>query len=401
MEERSEEVRKRFRQLAEIGKDENGGISRIFGSAFMEQAQESIRAYFEECGLSSWTDTAGNVHGLLSCGQENAPEIYIGSHLDTVKEGGMFDGLLGIIAGAECVRTIRKEKFPLSCNLHVIATNGEEGNELGGTFGSRAMAGALPLESQDYAEKLKKFGYSAEELEKAQLDSRHALCYLELHIEQGPTLWKHGEQIAAVTGIVGLRRYKVTVHGTSNHAGTTMMEDRNDALVRAAQLILEGDRLARKTGRNFVETVGIMNVYPGSAPVIPSRAEMVLEIRNEDEKLMDAFMEEYREMAGKIGKVEIEPLVRKAPVACDSKLAGVIEEVCREQGVPCRRMPSGATHDGNAMALLMPVGMIFVPSRDGISHSPEEWTDWEDAWRGIEVLTETVKKLQREEKSSC
>lgn len=398
MADRSEIIRKKFQKLAEIGKDDQGGLNRVFGSTFMEQAQKSIGAYFEECGLSVWMDTAGNVHGKLSCGNKNAREIYMGSHLDTVKEGGMFDGLLGIMAAAECARSLREEKYPLSCDLHVIATNGEEGNELGGTFGSRALAGELPLESVDYAVKLKKYGYTPEDLKKAIVSSHDPLCYLELHIEQGPTLWKHGEQIGAVTGIVGLRRYKVTVHGKSNHAGTTMMEDRDDALVSAAKLILEGDRLARKIGRNFVETVGIVHVFPGSAPVIPSRVEMVLEIRNEDEKLMDSFIREYEETAGKIAKVDIEMLVKKSPVLCAENLTDIIEKACAEKNISCRRMPSGATHDGNAMASLMPVGMIFVPSKNGVSHSPDEWTEWKDARVGFEILKETVKKLQREEK---
>lgn len=398
MADRSEIIRKKFQKLAEIGKDDQGGLNRVFGSTFMEQAQKSICAYFEECGLSAWMDTAGNVHGKLSCGNKNAREIYIGSHLDTVKEGGMFDGLLGIVAAAECARFLREEKYPLSCDLHVIATNGEEGNELGGTFGSRAIAGELPLESVDYAVKLKKYGYTPEDLKKAIVSSHAPLCYLELHIEQGPTLWKHGEQIGAVTGIVGLRRYKVTVHGKSNHAGTTMMEDRDDALVSAAKLILEGDRLAKKIGRNFVETVGIVHVFPGSAPVIPSQVEMVLEIRNEDEKLMDSFVREYEETAGKIAKVDIEMLVKKSPVLCAENLTDIIEKACAEKNISCRRMPSGATHDGNAMASLMPVGMIFVPSKNGVSHSPDEWTEWKDAWVGFEILNETVKKLQKEEK---
>lgn len=398
---KAEEVWEKFKKIAEIGKDEKGGISRTFGSIPLDQARVKIGEYFQECGMTVWYDTAGNVHGWLDCEKENAPEICMGSHLDTVKEGGMFDGLLGIVAAAECVRTLREEKISRSCNLHVIATNGEEGNDLGGTFGSRAMAGILPLDSPEYTEKLKKYGFSREKLSQAVLDPKDKLCYLELHIEQGPTLWKHGVEIGVVTGIVGLQRYKVTVHGKSNHAGTTMMEDRDDALVSAAKLILEGDRLARETGRNFVETVGNIHVYPGSAPVIPSRVEMILEIRNEDEGLMASFMYAYGIAAEKIAKTDIELLVKKSPITCSSKLTDVMEEVCEEQGISCRRMPSGATHDGNAMAKLMPVGMIFVPSKEGISHSSEEWTEWKDAWRGINVLVETVKKLQSEEKLSC
>ena len=390
-------VREKLEEFSKIGMDESGAVNRIFGSKIIQEGQRRLIEYFRECGLKAQQDSVGNIHGVLSCGKQNAEEILIGSHFDTVKQGGIFDGLLGIIAGAEIARMLKEEKYALTKDLHIIATNGEEGNALGGTFGSRAMMGLLPCSSEEYLAKASSFGYSQKALEDAQMDTSRAKCYLELHIEQGPTLYNHSEKIGIVTGIVGLRRYRVTIYGVSNHAGTTMMEDRRDALVAAAKIILLGDELARKLERDFVETVGVLNVYPGSAPVIPNRVEMILEIRNEDENLMDRFISIFTEQAKKIAKVKIEPDVKKEPVRCNDELIKIIEDKCRQKNVPFRKMPSGATHDGNAMAKKMPVGMIFVPSKNGISHSKEEWTDWEDIDSGVNIFKEVIKCLVSKE----
>lgn len=381
-------------KIASIGAHEDGATNREFGTENYKMGQHAIEEYFKECGMSTFVDTVGNVHGILLCGDENAEEIWLGSHIDTVNHGGPFDGLLGVIVGAEVIREIKRSGVKLSKSLHLIGTNGEEGNDMGGTFGSRAMMGMLPLDDEKYLALGEKFGFSKEDMEKAVLDTSKAACWLELHIEQGPTLDKYGEQIGIVTGIVGLRRYKVTVFGHSNHAGTTMMADRVDALVSAAKLVLMGDALAREIGHNFVETVGLFQIHPASVAVIPDRVEMVVEIRNEDESLMNLFLKEYIKRARELAEITIETVVEKAPIKCGKDLITTIEEVCKEQEVKYRIMPSGATHDGNAMAMKMPVGMIFVPSVNGISHDKEEWTEWEDIYRGADVLLNTLLKLE-------
>lgn len=380
-------------KIVAIGAHENGGTNRVFGTPNYDLGMEYIIKYFKECGMETYVDSAKNVHGILSCGDSNAEEIWMGSHIDTVVQGGPFDGLLGVVTAAEAIRDIKLSGAKLTKTLHLIGTNGEEGNDMGGTFGSRAMMGMLPLDDDKYIELGKTFGYTKEDLVNAIADTSKAKCWLELHIEQGPTLDKYGEQIGVVTGIVGLRRYKVSVHGESNHAGTTMMVDRNDALVSAAKIILMGDTLARELDHNFVETVGLLTLHPSSVAVIPDRVDMVVEIRNEDVNLMDKFIEEFKVRAKDIAEVTIEPIVDKAPIKCDEELINIIEESCKEIEAVYRIMPSGATHDGNAMAMKMPVGMIFVPSVNGISHAKEEWTEWEDIYRGTEVLRSTILKL--------
>ena len=256
-----ENLQKRMSEFAEIGREKDGGISRTFGSSAMEQGIRMMQEYFRNCGMKTYVDSVGNVHGILEGSDQDAGELLVGSHLDTVKEGGIFDGLLGIVAGAECARRMKEEGISHAMSLHLIATNGEEGNELGGTFGSRAMMGLLPIEDPEFLRKAQKYGFSRQNLKEAILDTGRAKGYLELHIEQGPTLVRHQEEIGIVTGIVGLRRYRVVVHGESNHAGTTMMEDRQDALVSAAKVILLGDRNWQdELEHHFVETVGILQV---------------------------------------------------------------------------------------------------------------------------------------------
>lgn len=396
-----ENLQKRMSEFAEIGREEDGGISRTFGSPAMEQGIRKMQEYFRNCGMKTYVDPVGNVHGILEGNNQEAGELLVGSHLDTVKEGGIFDGLLGIVAGAECARRMKEEGLSHAMSLHLIATNGEEGNELGGTFGSRAMMGLLPLEDPEFLRKAQKYGFSRQNLKEAILDTGRAKGYLELHIEQGPTLVRHQEEIGIVTGIVGLRRYRVVVHGESNHAGTTMMEDRKDALVSAAKVILLGDKLAREMGHHFVETVGILQVYPSSAPVIPNRVEMVLEIRNDSTERMDRFLAQFQEMAKEIAELEISAMVEKDPVQCAKEWVTGFEELCKEKEIKYRIMPSGATHDGNAFATKLPIGMIFVPSVNGISHSKEEWTEWEDAQRGVDLLYEMLKKRMAKEEISC
>lgn len=370
------------------------GISRTFGSIAAADAGCELKKMFEECGMKSYVDGAGNVHGFFLSGQPNAKEIVVASHYDTVVHGGLYDGLLGVVSGTEAAKAIEKNlNQGWAYDLHVIATNGEEGNELGGTFGSRAMMGMLPLESKEWLQKAQEYGYTKEKLKSAILDSTRIACYLELHIEQGPTLFNRGQKIGVVTGIVGLRRYRVTVSGRSNHSGTTMMEDRDDALVKAARLIAEANDLAVEIGHNLVETVSVMDVFPGANAVIPGKVEYTMEIRDEDKAVMDLFMRKFMDLSKKYKEIAVEPIVAKDPVKCDKKLQQLIADICEKKEISYRHMSSGATHDGNAMASKLPIAMIFVPSRNGVSHCKEEWTEWEDCCLGTEILYETIFEL--------
>ncbi len=391
-----EKIKRDMLALASIGQDESGGINRVFGSGYMKTATNAVSEYMSEAGMDVRVDSVGNVHGIYAPNGTKGKEILIGSHLDTVPGGGVYDGLLGIVGAVETVRMLRYDNINLSSPIHVIATNGEEGNDLGGTFGSRAMMGLLDTEDPNYLSCAESFGYTKEDLEAAIFSPYNCACYLELHIEQGKTLYENHESIGIVTGIVGLQRYEISIVGEANHAGTTMMEYRRDALVAAAGLIIEADRMARDYGRQMVATIGKLNLYPNSVAVIPGSVTMILEIRNQEESVMEEFISEFEQRAAIIApnvSISFSTVVKKAPVHCDKKIISTIENACREKNVSCRLMPSGATHDGNAMATKLPIGMIFVPSVDGISHDRHEKTEWEDVMCGIDILYNTVKEL--------
>lgn len=386
--------------FAAYGKETGGGVSRVFGSEAYRKAAIDLSEYMRACGMESFIDPVGNVHGILRAEAENKSgrEILIGSHLDTVKEGGIFDGLLGVLAGIFAVNRLKWEGKHLSDDIHVIATNGEEGNDLGGTFGSRCLTGKVNLEDEDFLKRAKAFGFSKTDLEEAKMDFSKAKCWLELHIEQGKTLEEENKDIGIVTGIVGLWRYGIRIKGESNHAGTTMMEYRKDALVRAAQIIAGGDALARQMGHDLVATFSKVQIHPNVIAVINDQVDMILECRNRNAEILEDFITQMQKQFQTedpkapitVGFTE---LVKKAPVPCDETLVKQIEEVCREHHTNYRKMPSGATHDGNMIALKIPIGMIFVPSKKGISHSKEEWTEWSQCERGAKVLYESICRI--------
>lgn len=385
--------KKNMEELGIIGKSENGGINRIFGSNEILIAQQYIFQYMKNSGMECWIDPVGNVHGIYKCNNKSAHSILIGSHFDTVKEGGCFDGVLGVVGAIECVKELNKMNITLKHDIHVIATNGEEGNDLGGTVGSRAMMGLIDYNKSAFLSKAKEFNLTKEDFKNTQIDTQKIDCYLELHIEQGKTLEIKNKEIGIVTGIVGLERYLITVSGTSNHAGTTMMEYRDDALVKSSRIILYVNELAKAFQHNFVATIGKLENFPNAVAVIPSQVKMVLEIRNQDASLMSEYMSKIKEKINHEKKIIIEPLIKKRPVQCSASIIQTIQEVCTQQSFSYQKMPSGATHDGNAMALKMPIGMIFVPSKGGVSHSKYEWTEYEQAFKGVKVLYETIKKV--------
>ncbi|MFI3211993.1 MAG: hydantoinase/carbamoylase family amidase [Eubacteriales bacterium] len=385
-----ERIKQQTVKFAAIGQAIDGSISRVFGSEYYEKASIEMKEYMEEVGMVSYIDSVGNVHGLLKCEKKDAQEIVIGSHLDTVKEGGIFDGLLGIIVAVEIVRELILKKQLGNYHVHVVATNGEEGNELGGTFGSRAMMGMLELESEEFLTKALTFGYTEEDLKQAIYDTTRCKCYLEMHVEQGRTLDELNIPVGIVTGIVGLERYQIEVNGISNHAGTTMMTYRDDAVVKGAKLIDQVDLLARDMGQNLVATFSKINISPNALAVINHQMTMILECRNENLSIMQQFIDSVEVYVEELTGTHMQETVKKAPVTCDEQIIETIERICVENDTKYIKMPSGATHDGNFFAKKMPIGMVFVPSIGGMSHSKEENTAWEDIQIGADVLLKTV-----------
>jgi hydantoinase/carbamoylase family amidase len=396
-------IKEHLLDIGGVGRGEDGAVNRLLFTPEYDAAAEKLMAYMQASGLTVHRDSVGNIHGILPATRPNAPTLYIGSHLDTVRDGGLYDGAMGVIAGVECARRFVAEEIDRSFNLHILATNGEEGNDLGGTFGSRCMMGLIDFDQPGYLDIAAGFGLTSQDMEQAKLDTTDALGYLELHIEQGKTLDEAGEDLGVVTGIVGLRRWQITVLGEANHAGTTMMEFRHDAMVAASRLIVRIDEMAREYGHDLVATVGKFQLFPNSAPVVPGKAELVLEVRSREDEKMLAFFRRVQDAATEIEGVEFQfsPIVAKAPVQCDDDFISALEAACCKSGLRWRKMSSGATHDGNAFAMKMPIGMLFVPSKDGISHNKREFTTWEQIDAGVETLYQALLELNRQHREGA
>jgi hydantoinase/carbamoylase family amidase len=391
-------IRENILKVGEIGKDENGGISRIAFSKEFNEASNVLISLMEEAGLEVSRDKLGNIFGKRNGSDNSLPAIMIGSHLDTVKNGGLFDGNLGIAAALECINVLNDNNQVTSHPIEIAAFNAEEGSELGGTFGSRGLCSLINLEEKDLKEKLGIYRLTVEDLKEAAKDVKGIKAFLELHIEQGGKLEKNKNSVGIVEGIVGITRYKVIVKGEANHAGTTPMSLRRDALTGAAKLILEIDSIARNAGDPFVTTIGKMELFPGSVNVIPGRVEFVLEMRELSQDRIDKLFTEIQKAAKTLEGVDVdfEILIKKPPVKLDYKIVDVIENECKAGNVKYERMPSGAGHDAAAMAEKVSTAMIFVPSKDGKSHCAEEWTEWEDIVIGTETLLNTLIKIDQE-----
>lgn len=394
-----ESIKFNLLRIGKYGQDETGAVTRLlFSEAYQQASQELIR-YMEEAGMRTWVDRIGNIHGIYSGDNDDDKTILLGSHLDTVKNGGLFDGLLGVITSIECVREFNEQNIKLDHNIEVVAFNAEEGNILGGTFGSRCVMGLIDTSDEELLNKASTFNLTKEDLEGARMNTESIDCYLELHIEQGNTLEKRQKDIGVVNGIVGLQRYEISIKGVHNHSGTTMMENRKDALVELSKLIVKIDELARRYGNNLVATVNDVKISPNVLGVITGEVECVLEIRNLDHELMEEFIKEISNYLKGAGGFEsaISKIISKQPVDCHPQIVAIMDDICKENTMSYEIMPSGATHDANAMAERMPVGMIFVPSKDGISHSKDEYTKWEHITVGAELLYKTILKIDQVE----
>lgn len=349
-------------------------------------------------GLDVRRDAAANVIGTLAGTRPSLRPIAIGSHTDTVPEGGPLDGALGVAAAIACARAIRSSGLEMRHSLEVIDFAAEEATMGGGVLGSRAMAGQLELselegpawDGRPISQHLETAGVEPERFATAARPKDSLAAYLELHIEQGGVLEQEGAQIGVVEGIVGIRRYELTFLGQANHAGTTPMRGRRDALVMAAPFVSGVRELALAEG--IVGTVGTLAVHPGASNVIPGRVELTCEIRSLDDGVLTRAEWRLVELASAQGGT-MEPLSATAPVRSARRLVDALTSACGRLGLSYRVMPSGAGHDAMCMAAITDMVMLFVPSRGGVSHSPDEYTSREDIGRGARVLLETLRDL--------
>jgi hydantoinase/carbamoylase family amidase len=384
-------------EAAQIGAD-RGGVSRFAWTPELARANEWLIARLEELGLATETDAAGNVFGRWEEGLGSA--VLIGSHLDTVPCGGRFDGALGVVAALEAVRALKREGATLRRPLWLVSFNDEEGSRFQtGMLGSRAFVGDVDLEDwrrRGVADAMGEAGFDFDRLADAHAVDRVGV-YLELHIEQGPVLEQEGVDIGVVTAIAGLLGFRVRLIGEANHAGTTPMAARRDALVGAARVILALRDEARAHA-DMTANVGMCTVEPGGFNVIPGLAEFTVDVRGTDADAFaraEAFVRKTVEEVAKEEQLGLEVVEthRKPPTPLDPELQELLASSAAEEGASVRRMASGAGHDAMVLAKRVPAAMLFVPSRGGISHSPEEFTPAEQCELGARVMTRAVRSL--------
>lgn len=378
-----------------IGWKEGEGLFREAYSPKYLEARDYIKEKLEEAGLTTRLDTVGNLFGRLEGTDRGASTLLAGSHLDAVKAGGILDGPLGIVSALEALRAIREQGIRPRHSLEAVAFIAEEGGPLGGTFGSRSFTGQM--ETPPAPEVLAEFGLSTEDVKAAKGDLDNYGAYLEYHIEQGPVLWRKGLPVGIPTAIVGITRYRVTVTGAANHAGTTPMLERKDALYEASAVIHRWIDFMRSQ-ENIVCNVGFLDVEPGQIGIVPGKVSFGVEIRSTEDSrtamAAEALKKYLSEMEGCHGEAVL--WVEKPPVRLDDGLIGAIESVSGELGYASLLMPSGASHDASPLARVMPTGMLFVPSVGGVSHCMEEFSENDDMVKGATVLANALIRLDRE-----
>jgi len=395
-------LRRRLEALGQIGGTPGGGVTRMSYRAEHAAAVRLAAEWMREAGAAPAVDAWGNLHGLVPGADSARPPVAAGSHLDTVPNGGIFDGGLGVVAAIEAAQAVREAGGRPARPLLLLAFAEEEGTSFGvGCLGSLGVTGRAPAPETIYdregvtaAARLRAFDPG---LERAPVPEAMA-AYLELHIEQGPMLASRGALLAAVEAIVGIARAEFTFRGQANHAGTTPMDARRDALWGAADLVARVRELGRDSGGRAVATVGRLAVAPGATNVVPGEAVMTVEARSADAAVLDglraAVEQAARACAERFGlEVTAGGWRAEPPLPLDAGVRAAVVAAAGDLGWPITTMPSWAGHDAKILGMRVPSGMIFVPSERGISHSPEEHTSWDDAARGAQVLCRALERL--------
>jgi beta-ureidopropionase / N-carbamoyl-L-amino-acid hydrolase len=400
-------LQQRIAELSRFGANPEGGVSRVAFSAADIAGREYIRKLMQEAGLVVRVDTAGNIIGRRDGSDPKAPAIMTGSHIDSVPGGGNYDGDVGVIGAIEVAQVLRERGVRLRHPLEIVSFTDEEG----GLIGSLAMTGRLAPAALDVMthsgktirDGVRAVGGDPDRLEQARRRPGSLKAFIELHIEQGAVLDESNVDIGVVEGIVGIRWWDVTIDGVANHAGTTPMNRRRDALLSAAEFALAVNRIATTLPGRHVATVGRIRAEPGAPNVIPGRVVMSLEIRDlAAEKIRDVYDAIHAE-ALKIAQARQTPIsfaeieVASEPAPTDERMRRIIAKAASSLGLTHKLMPSGAGHDAQDMTHIAPTGMIFVPSVGGVSHSPKEFTSPHDMANGVNVLLQTVLAIDRGE----
>ena len=399
-----ERLKQDLEELGRIGRDEHGGVSRPSFSPADFEARAWLKKKIEEAGLCYRQDGAGNQFGRV---EGQGKTVMAGSHIDTVPNGGMFDGAVGVVAALEAVHRILEDRIPLARPLEVASFTDEEGNLIGDFLGSRAFMGLLDEGEirngrtsfgMPFRDVLKRTEFTAEGILAAHKQRPELEAYLELHIEQGPVLEDESVPLGIVERIAGKHYRRCAFVGEPGHAGTTPLELRRDAFLGLADFALKATQHVATKHYGSMLTIGKAVLHPGSFSVIPGRADFTLEFRSASPEALAAIEKEVFALAEGIastrGLTFVSRLVDKTtPVTTPPRMLKLLEDECRALGYPSMRLTSGAGHDAQILAGACDVGLIFIPSPDGISHSPAERADWGDLEKGANLLLRTIIRL--------
>jgi N-carbamoyl-L-amino-acid hydrolase len=392
--------------LAQIGRREDHGIYRMAFSEGDIQARDWLRQRITHSGLEYYQDGAANIHARWQW-NDSIASVIAGSHIDTVPGAGHLDGALGVVCALEALRVLKESGVPLIRPIEAIAFTDEEGR-FGGLFGSQAITGlvtpeylhkACDLDGISLTDAMLQYGLDSREALHAQRSPESIHAYVELHIEQGPILDHKGIGIGIVDAITGLFKWEITLKGTANHAGTTPMDMRADAFQGLAEFASQIDRILEESGSpTSTTTIGKVMLKPGAANVIPGQAIFSMDVRDTDPDILAGLGKAYRRELSAIARrrslmFEFSVISEIEPVQCADLVTSSIEKSVQAAGVKAIHLHSGAAHDAQIMAGITPTGMIFVPSKEGRSHSAAEWTSWDDIETGANTLLNTIRRL--------
>ncbi len=390
----------RLQALGEIGALSGGGCCRLALSDEDRKGRDLVTGWMRDLGLAVSVDGIGNVVGVRA-GQQDGPPVMIGSHIDTVATGGIYDGCLGVLAGLEVVQTLDDARIVTKYPIAVAFFTNEEGARFApdmmgsavhqGTLGLDAALAVTGIDGLTVGDELRRIGYAG----VAETGNLRARCFVEMHVEQGPILDATGTEIGVVEGVQGISWSEFTFSGVANHAGTTPMNMRCDAGIVAARTAVEARAIADDMGGDQVATVGHLEMVPNLVNVVPNQVQMTVDLRNTGESLLKAAEARLFDFAQKAADVEGVSIARRTlarfePVVFAAEMVDLIDTTAKARGLSTRRMPSGAGHDAQMFAPNCPTAMIFVPSRDGISHNIEEFTAPDHIRAGADLLLHVV-----------
>jgi allantoate deiminase len=400
-------LNERLAYLGRFGRTPDGGVTRYALSLEEKAATDTVAGWMEQAGLEVRRDAVGNLFGRLP-GKRPGPAVLTGSHLDSVPNGGDYDGPAGVLTALEVVESLREQGRVPELPIEVVSFIGEEGSRFPhGLMGSSFVAGTFPYaelatmtdrQGVSLAEALRAYGADPARAREAIVAPGTYKAYVEVHIEQSGLLESKGLPVGIVSGIAGMRQARGVIRGRAEHAGACPMELRRDPMPAAAEVILEVERAAKESGPTTRATVGFVQAKPGAANVIPAQVELSFDIRDLDADRRDACVERVRrfflDACAKRG-LEGEFVVQhtSTPIRCDEQVIATMEEAAGALGLDPFHLPSGAVHDGANIAEICPVGMIFLRSKDGLSHCPQEYTSPEDIAIGARLLAETLWRL--------